>query len=71
VGRTAATSRKQQQAATESVEEAVKRRAYELHLEGGGAHGCDVDDWLQAEREIQARHQSPATRTKKQKQVPG
>ena len=50
--KTAATTKKQQRAATESVEEAIRRRAYELYLERGGAHGSAMDDWLQAEREI-------------------
>lgn len=30
----------------------VARRAYELFLERGGDHGGDLDDWLQAEREL-------------------
>lgn len=32
--------------------EAIARRAYELFLERGGEDGHDVDDWLQAEREL-------------------
>lgn len=32
--------------------EAVARRAYELFLARGGAHGRDVEDWLRAEREL-------------------
>ena len=32
--------------------EAIARRAYELFLERGGAHGNDLDDWLRAEREL-------------------
>jgi len=32
--------------------EAIARRAYELFLERGGEHGLDVEDWLQAEREL-------------------
>ena len=31
----------------------IRRRAYELYLERGEQPGCDVDDWLQAERELQ------------------
>jgi hypothetical protein len=31
----------------------VARRAYDLYLARGGEHGHDVDDWLQAERELQ------------------
>ena len=32
--------------------EEIRQRAYELHLEGGCVHGRDLDDWLQAEREL-------------------
>ena len=32
--------------------DAIARRAYELFLARGGAHGRDVEDWLQAEREL-------------------
>jgi hypothetical protein len=32
----------------------IARRAYELYLARGGEHGHDVDDWLQAERELRA-----------------
>ena len=46
---------------THSLNEAIQRRAYELHLERGGAHGGDLDDWLRAEREVQTRHQPTAT----------
>jgi hypothetical protein len=31
----------------------IRRRAYELYLERGEQPGCDLDDWLQAERELQ------------------
>ena len=31
----------------------IARRAYELYLARGCEDGCDVDDWLQAERELQ------------------
>lgn len=30
----------------------VARRAYELFIERGGAHGQDWDDWLSAERQL-------------------
>jgi hypothetical protein len=30
----------------------IARRAYDFYLARGGAHGHDVDDWLQAEREL-------------------
>ncbi len=32
----------------------VARRAYELFLARGGAEGHDVDDWLEAERQLVA-----------------
>lgn len=32
--------------------ENVSRRAYELFLARGGQHGHDLEDWLQAEREL-------------------
>jgi hypothetical protein len=31
----------------------IRHRAYELYLERGEQPGCDLDDWLQAERELQ------------------
>jgi hypothetical protein len=35
-----------------SSEEEVRQRAYAIHLERGGEHGQDLDDWLRAEREL-------------------
>jgi hypothetical protein len=32
----------------------VARRAYDLYLARGCAHGHDVDDWLQAEQQLRA-----------------
>ena len=34
-------------------EEQIRRHAYEIYLERGEQPGCDLDDWLQAERELQ------------------
>ena len=36
--------------------EQIRQRAYELHAEGGCVHGCDLDDWLQAERELKDKN---------------
>ena len=36
----------------EPAREEIERRAYELYLARGEVHGCDLDDWLQAEREL-------------------
>jgi len=33
----------------------IRERAFEIHIERGGIHGCDLDDWLQAERELQEK----------------
>jgi len=35
-------------------DEEIRRRAYEIYLERGEQPGHDVDDWLQAERELEA-----------------
>lgn len=67
VTKTRAVGKAEQRPATESVEEAIRRRAYALYLERGGAPGRDVDDWLQAEQELPAPHQSSATRAKRKK----
>jgi DUF2934 family protein len=33
----------------------VANRAYDLYLARGSNHGHDIDDWLQAERELRVR----------------
>jgi hypothetical protein len=47
--------RQPQLAGAPSVEE-VRQRAYEIHLERGGVHGWDQDDWLQAERDLAQKY---------------
>jgi hypothetical protein len=32
--------------------EAIAQRAHQLFLSRGGVHGHDLDDWLEAERQI-------------------
>jgi hypothetical protein len=34
-------------------DEEIRRRAYEIYLERGEQPGSEVDDWLQAERELE------------------
>lgn len=34
----------------------IAQRAYELYLERGGNHGRDIDDWLEAERQLTGTH---------------
>jgi hypothetical protein len=33
----------------------IARRAFEIFLSRGGSHGHDMDDWLKAELEVNAR----------------
>jgi hypothetical protein len=33
----------------------IAEAAYQRYLSRGGAHGQDVDDWMEAERELRAR----------------
>lgn len=35
--------------------EQIARRAFELYLQRGAAHGCDFQDWIAAERELATR----------------
>lgn len=37
-----------------TVEE-IRQRAFEIYTARGGTHGYDLDDWLQAERELQEK----------------
>jgi hypothetical protein len=34
-------------------DEKIRLRAYDIYLERGGTPGLELDDWLQAERELQ------------------
>ena len=40
-------------------EQEIRRRAYEIYLERGEEPGRDLDDWLQAERELASREITP------------
>jgi hypothetical protein len=37
-----------------ALEAEIRRRAYQLYVERGGEHGRDLDDWLQAKREVES-----------------
>ena len=43
---------KKPQIETLTLEERIRRRAYELYVERGNESGSELDDWLQAEEEI-------------------
>lgn len=36
----------------DNLRERIAKRAYELYLERGCRPGCDVEDWVDAEREM-------------------
>jgi hypothetical protein len=38
-----------------SLDEEIRRRAYELYLERGGTPGNESEDWIAAEREVRSR----------------
>lgn len=38
-----------------SLDEEIRRRAYEIYLERGSTPGNEGEDWLVAEREVRAR----------------
>ena len=42
-----------------AYDQEVNRRAYELWEAAGGQHGDDLRHWLEAEREVRARSESP------------
>jgi ribosome-binding protein aMBF1 (putative translation factor) len=35
--------------------EQIATRAYEIYVARGGSHGYDIEDWLQAERELRRK----------------
>jgi len=43
----------------------IRQRAFEIHIERGGIHGCDLDDWVQAERELQEKYKNNEKGAKK------
>jgi hypothetical protein len=44
--------------------EEIEVRAYQIYLERGGAPGQDVDDWLQAERELVEKYEKTTSKAK-------
>lgn len=38
----------------ETVQEMIRKKAYELHEQRGGEHGRDLEDWIEAERTVRA-----------------
>jgi hypothetical protein len=46
------------------IREEIELRAYQIYVERGRAHGQDVEDWLQAERELVEKHGKPVQKAK-------
>ena len=45
--------------------EEIELRAYQIYVERGGADGHDIDDWLQAERELSGNYRRTEPMVKK------
>lgn len=54
-GRTSKSSGRAQKENWPTIE-AIQKRAYEIYLRRGEQPGHDLDDWLQAERELKERY---------------
>lgn len=46
----------------ETLMQEIARRAYVRFCDRGCAHGGDIDDWLEAEREVRESQQNESTR---------
>ena len=42
----------------------IELRAHRIYVERGGAHGQDVEDWLQAEGELLGKYEVPGLKRK-------
>jgi Protein of unknown function (DUF2934) len=45
---------------SKTLEQDIRLRAYELFEQRGRGHGHDVDDWLQAEKELTSQRKATA-----------
>ena len=57
-----ASSRKQSSANHHPSHDTIAIRAYEIYISRGAAQGRDLDDWLQAERELLMRNKNSVPR---------
>jgi hypothetical protein len=53
-----------------ATQERIRRRASEIHQARGGAPGQELDDWLQAEREVKAQMQTPPVSNESPNEAP-
>jgi hypothetical protein len=51
-------------AESQPAREEIELRAYQIYVERGGAHGQDVEDWLQAERQLSGKYEKPGLEAK-------
>jgi hypothetical protein len=47
---------KEQSTKNAPTPEEIRKRAFEIHIERGGIHGCDQDDWMAADRALQKKY---------------
>jgi hypothetical protein len=47
----------------------IRQRAFEIHIERGGIHGCDLDDWLQAQQELKEKYNRATTQTRRRNEM--
>ena len=47
----------------EPTHDEIQSRAHEIHMTRGGEDGNDLDDWIQAERELKAEQAKEASET--------
>jgi Protein of unknown function (DUF2934) len=53
-----------QTASGSPTREEIELRAYQIYVERDGAHGQDVEDWLQAEHELVEKYGKPVQKAK-------
>ena len=49
----------------EALRQRIAEKAYELYQRRGFTHGCDLDDWLEAERQVLSESQGSPKRPRK------
>jgi hypothetical protein len=55
---------------TLSLEERIRRRAYEVYVQRGSQSGSELDDWLQAEEEIRQAEELPGNESQRIREKP-
>jgi DUF2934 family protein len=50
--------RKEEETKNVPTLEEIRKRAFEIHIEGGGIYGRDLEDWLLAEHELKEKRKN-------------